>query len=153
MKKLQNKIPPPVITLTFGLLMWAAHELFPILQFEFQALFYFGIGLIVIGLTFDIISFIGFRKNKTTVNPISPEKATSLVIDGFYRFTRNPMYLGMLLVLAGTGLIFATLSPFVLLPFFVLTMNFLQIKPEEKALEKIFSEQYIEYKKRVRRWL
>lgn len=108
---------------------------------------------IVVGVSMDIISFLNFQKNKTTVNPLSPEKATSLVIGGFYRFTRNPMYLGMLLILTGIAMLLASISSFLLLPVFVLAMNSLQIKPEEKALEKIFSEEYLNYKKKVRRWI
>lgn len=153
MKRIQNKIPPPIITLFIGFLMWSLSVHYPIKAFDSVIFFYSGITLVAMGLYLDIISFLNFRKNKTTVNPISPEKATNLVIDGFYRYTRNPMYLGMLLVLTGAALIFGALSTIFVLPFFVITMNELQIKPEEIALEKIFSAQYTNYKRKVRRWL
>jgi protein-S-isoprenylcysteine O-methyltransferase Ste14 len=104
-------------------------------------------------ISFHFISFFNFRIDQTTVNPISPEKSTNLVINSFYRFTRNPMYLGMLLVLTGTAMLFGDLSGILLLPLFIFTMNELQIKPKEIALEKIFSDQYVNYKKKVRRWL
>lgn len=153
MSRIQNKIPPPIITLIIGLMMWSLNIYYPIQEYDSTLLFYFGITFIVLGLYLDVVSFFNFRKNKTTVNPISPEKATNLVIGGFYRFTRNPMYLGMLSILTGTALLFGSLSPVVMLPFFIYTMNELQIMPEEIALEKIFSSQYTSYKQKVRRWL
>jgi len=125
----------------------------PIQSISFSMLFYLGILSIFVGLSLVVVSFFNFKKNETTINPLSPEKATSLVIEGFYRFTRNPMYLGMLLILTGIALFFGSLSSFVLLPAFIAVMNSLQIKPEEEVLEKIFSQEYIDYKKRLRRWL
>jgi len=153
MKRLQHKIPPPIITLVIALMMWGLHLLLPIRSVNFSILFYFGILCILAGLSLDIVSFLDFRKSDTTVNPLSPERATSLVIEGFYRFTRNPMYLGMLLILIGIAMLFASLSSFILLPIFVVLMNSLQIIPEEQALEKIFSQEYLDYKKKVRRWI
>ncbi len=153
MDRIRNKIPPPVIALTIGLLMWALHINWPVYNFDTPALFYIGVTFISIGLCLDILSFFNFRKNKTTVNPISPEKASHLVVEGFYRFTRNPMYLGMLSVLTGTALLFSSLSGFLLLPLFIFLMNNLQIKPEEAVLERLFTKEYLEYKKAVRRWM
>ena len=153
MKRIQNKIPPPVITLIFGLLMWSLSVHYPIKAFENVILYYSGLTFVIIGLYLDVKSLFNFRKNNTTISPISPEKATNLVIGGFYRFTRNPMYLGMLSILAGAAMLFGALSTILTLPVFIITMNELQIKPEEVALEKIFAEQYINYKQKVRRWL
>ncbi|MCP3850593.1 MAG: isoprenylcysteine carboxylmethyltransferase family protein [Gammaproteobacteria bacterium] len=153
MKILQNKIPPPVISLIIILLMWEFHTTLPIVIIKFSFSIYIGIACIFIGLCMDILSFFRFLKNKTTINPIIPENASSLVIDGFYRFTRNPMYLGMLFVLTGIAILFSSLSSFLLLPVYILLINTLQIKPEEEALEKVFSEQYLNYKNNVRRWL
>jgi len=153
MKKLQHKIPPPIITLLIGLIMWGLHRFFPIGIIDFSALFYLGIISILVGLSLDVISFLNFQKNKTTVNPLSPDKATSLVIEGFYRFTRNPMYLGMLLILTGVAMLFGSFVSFFTLPVFVLIMNTLQIKPEEEALEKVFTDEYLDYKNKVRRWI
>jgi len=153
MKQIQNKIPPPVIAFISGLLMWFLSVHFPIKMFDGAVYFYSGITFVFMGLYLDITSLFEFRKSKTTVNPISPEKATNLVVDGFYQYTRNPMYLGLLLILTGTALAFAALSASFMLPIFVIAMNELQIKPEEIALEKLFSSQYTSYKQKVRRWL
>ena len=159
MDKIKTKIPPPVITLCFGLIMWAMSLYFPYFSFEefgfFEEpkLFLIAIVCIAFGLCLDVVSFINFLKHKTTVNPIRPEKASALVINGFYRFTRNPMYLGMAFILTGSALLFANIGSLLVLPFFIACMNYLQIKPEEKILENIFKEGYLEYKKTVRRWL
>ncbi len=153
MRLLQNKIPPPIIGLSIGLLMWWLSRQYPIYQFHFEWVNYLAYGLILCGLFIDIESLYKFIKNKTTANPLSPQKASKLVISGFYRFSRNPMYLGMLLVLTGAALLFAAVSSLLLLPLFILAINYLQIANEEKALEEIFGEDYLNYKQRVRRWL
>ncbi len=88
---------------------------------------------------------IAFRKSKTTVNPLTPENASSLVIAGIYRVTRNPMYLGMLLILSAWGLFLGKAITFLVLPVFVTFMNKLQIIPEEEALERLFSQVFLDY--------
>jgi len=153
MNKIKTKIPPPVITLSFGLTMWAVSINFPLGLIDHPSLFWIAIICIGFGLCLDVMSFINFLKHKTTVNPISPEKASKLVVTGFYRFTRNPMYLGMIFILTGSAFLFGNIGSFLVLPFFILTMNYLQIEPEEKVLENNFGESYLEYKKSVRRWI
>ncbi|MBT5230059.1 MAG: isoprenylcysteine carboxylmethyltransferase family protein [Methylococcales bacterium] len=153
MKILHTKIPPPIIALLTVLAMWPLKTVLPLHIFDHPALFYTGIVIICIGLSLDLVSLFNFIKNKTTINPVSPHKAAHLVISGFYRYTRNPMYLGLLLVLTGTAMLFATASAFLLLPLFVIAINTLQIKPEEAALETLFGEQYTHYKSQVNRWI
>ncbi|MDQ7050744.1 MAG: isoprenylcysteine carboxylmethyltransferase family protein [Enterobacterales bacterium] len=150
---LKNKIPPPVIGLSIGLLMWWLNGFSPIISYKNQLLDYFAIAIILVGISIDIQSLYNFIKNKTTANPLTPQKASKLVISGFYRFTRNPMYLGMFLVLLGTALLFGSLASLLLLPAFIGAINYLQISNEEKALETLFGEEYLSYKQRVRRWL
>ena len=94
-----------------------------------------------------------FRKAKTTINPTSPEKASYLVSGGIYRVTRNPMYLGMQFILIATIFKFGNYYGFIALPLFILYITQFQIKPEERIIEKIFGEEYCQYKKKVRRWL
>ena len=152
MKALDHKIPPPLVGLILAAAMWgiakstAATLAVPDPVFAATAVALVGIG-------FDIAGLVAFRLAKTTVNPMRPEKATSLVTSGVYRYTRNPMYVGMLFLLMAWALYLD--SPWALLgPLaFVLYMNRFQIGPEEKALEALFGEDFISYRQKVRRWL
>ena len=97
---------------------------------------------------------VGFRKAQTTVNPLSPEQATSLVSGGIYRFTRNPMYLGMLLVVIASGIFWQHLVALAVgAVFFFAYINRFQITPEEQAMEKLFGDEFRTYCERARRWL
>jgi protein-S-isoprenylcysteine O-methyltransferase Ste14 len=87
------------------------------------------------------------------VDPRTPAAASSLVVGGIYRVTRNPMYLGFLLVLLALALYLGTLTAFVVLPLFVVYLNEFQIKPEESALRARFGSAFDSYASRVRRWL
>ena len=105
------------------------------------------------GLALDLISLFNFRKAKTTVNPLRPENTTELITTGLYTITRNPMYLGMAIMLTGAALILRSLSPLIMPLIFCLVVTLVQILPEEKALEELFGEEYRNYKHRVARWI
>lgn len=150
---LKNKIPPPFIMLFFGFMMWLTRHYDKITTSKSPDLTYLAFILVVVGVFLDIRSFLNFRKLKTTVNPLSPNKASNLVITGFYRYTRNPMYLGMFLLLLAWALLLQNYLSFLYLPIFVFTINQLQIKPEEIVLEKIFGDEYRKFKTKVRRWI
>nr|WP_269808826.1 isoprenylcysteine carboxylmethyltransferase family protein [Enterovibrio nigricans] len=96
---------------------------------------------------------LAFKAQKTTVNPIKPESSSSLVQSGIYRFTRNPMYLGMALFLVGCGVFFDSAYAIASVLLFVLYMTKFQIQPEESALTKIFGQAFIDYMRTTRRWL
>lgn len=93
-------------------------------------------------------AFVRFRQAQTTVNPMEPEKATSLVTDGVFRISRNPMYLGLLLLLTGWALWLGTASPWFVPPLFVIAISVAQIVPEE-----LFGERYRAYRQSVARWI
>ncbi len=112
-----------------------------------------GVVFIVTGLCLDLWCAAQFYRAKTTVNPLRPENSSALVVDGMYRLTRNPVYLGMLLVLTGVAFLLGSMSPFLVLPVFIVAINYLQIFPEEKALTDLFGARYREYRQSVRRWL
>ncbi len=112
MNKLKTKIPPPIISLLITILMWTLDAHYPIIKFDFFEYSFLAYLLIFIGALLDIISFLNFRKHKTTVTPMSPQKTSQRVIKGFYRFTRNPMYLGMLFILTGIAILFSSLIAF-----------------------------------------
>ncbi|MEO9870547.1 methyltransferase family protein [Ekhidna sp.] len=108
---------------------------------------------LVSGALIALAGIAAFRLRGTTTDPTKPEKASTLVTNGIYMYTRNPMYFGMLLVLIG-GIIRIG-NPFCILSaiFFVLYMNKFQIRPEEGALKNLFPNEYPEYLKKVRRWI
>ena len=149
---MRAKIPPPVWLLAFGVLMWFVAKsayAYPV------AIPYALIVALVIGLPGVLCATAGmreFNRASTTVNPLKPEEASSLVTTGIYQRTRNPMYVGLLLILAGWAVWLSSLSNLVLLASFVLVITELQIKPEEKALAMLFGKEYEDYTKRVRRW-
>lgn len=105
------------------------------------------------GLGVGIAGVLAFRRARTTVNPWRPERASALVDTGIYRHTRNPMYLGLLLGLLGWAVYLGSLLALLLALAFVPWMNRFQIGPEERALERIFGDDFAAYRRRVRRWL
>lgn len=146
-------IPPPIIALLCGLAMWGIAEAFPQMRFAFPFQSLLAGGFVAVGLALDLISIGAFRKAKTTVTPLTPEKATSLVVTGLYRYTRNPMYLGLLLILSGIAIWLGSPINGMILIAFVGYITAFQIAPEEARLVKLFGSDYKRYRARVRRWL
>ncbi len=150
---LKNKIPPPVYMLIFAVLMYYLAKYLPIAQFidaPINKLAYVFAGA---ALLLDFSALFLFFRSKTTPNPIKPENANKIVTSGMYRYTRNPMYLGLFFWLVAWAIHLAVVSPFLLLPVFIWVLNTMQIAPEEQALEKKFGDSYLDYKQRVRRWI
>ena len=148
---LKNKIPPPLVTLLFGMSIYFSTELIPPLAFKYQGTL--AITVLTIGLVIMVSAILTFRQLQTTINPLQPNKATSLAVSGVFRFSRNPMYLAMLLILVALSLASGALAAVFLLPGFVIYISIFQIVPEEQAMEKLFSDQYLKYCKKVRRWI
>ncbi len=151
---LELKVPPLALVFLFGALMWlaSAYSTFTIaLTLPWRSAF--AIIFCTMGLAIVLAGALAFRRAKTTVNPLTPEATTTMVISGIYRFTRNPMYLGFFFVLAGWAIYLSNLLAFALLPLFVWYMNRFQILPEERALGAKFSHAFTAYKCSVRRWL
>lgn len=150
---LELRIPPLLLTALFAVAMAVAHLAVPSLSFAFPGLTGAGVFLSVVGAVVCIWGVVAFRRARTTVDPTRPEKASSLVRDGIYRFTRNPMYLGFLLLLGGLALLLGNwLALFVSIAF-VPYMNRFQIEPEERALASIFGTEFERFRREVRRWL
>jgi len=153
MPSLELKIPPPAVALLCAAGMWAiAHYsapyvLSPVMRWALVAIY------AVLGAAFDFAGLLAFRQSKTTINPLHPEKSSTLVSHGIYRVTRNPMYCGMAsLLLAWAAYLQSPLSVFGVLVFIGYITQF-QIKPEERMLEALFGDEYSRYCARVRRWL
>ena len=150
---LKLKIPPPFYALSVALIMWLASQYFPIATLIVAPWNILGIALVVLAAVMDFTSLYLFFKKKTTPNPMKPEFTTGLVTNGMYKISRNPMYLGMLMMLIGFAIFLGQLSPFLIIPLFYVVITEMQIKPEEEMLEQKFGTEYIEYKTKVRRWL
>ncbi|CAA6812458.1 MAG: Isoprenylcysteine carboxyl methyltransferase [uncultured Thiotrichaceae bacterium] len=146
-------IPPPAWLLLFAASMWAIDRTFPL--FEWLSEPWNKIGLVLIGSAFliDLTSLMTFFKKHTTPNPFRPRKTQTIVTTGPYSFTRNPMYLGMVIILTGWGVYLGSVTPFVLIPPFVWIITVMQIIPEEDILEEKFGQEYLDYKVRVKRWI
>ncbi len=153
MKSLELKIPPPVIALLVAVSMWFARSYAPSLAHGIPWRSALAVALVLIGIALALAGVLEFRKAKTTVNPTKPETTSAVVATGIYRFTRNPMYLGMLLVLVGWAAFLANAISFALVPMFVLYMSRFQIGPEERVLSDHFGNEYAAYLQSVRRWL
>ena len=153
MKILELKVPPLLLVLLIGCAMGVASNFAVRLDVPEPVRI---LGALTLALTGGGIAASGtsaFRQAKTTVNPLAPEKSSALVSTGIYGVTRNPMYLGMMLVLAGWSVFLASGPAFLGLPGFVLYMGRFQIAPEESMLAKLFGTEYLDYKRTVRRWL
>lgn len=142
---------PPVFFLLFLLLSVALHYQWPLAEVVPEPWNYSGAAVILVALAMLIVSAGAFARAETAIIPFQP--SSHLVTGGFYRFTRNPMYLGMLLVLLGADLLMGSLSSFLLLPLFMLVIQRRFIRHEEALLEATFGEEYRRYRARVRTWL
>jgi len=149
--QIHKNIHPPIVALIFitiaHLLGWFVRVPFVVPDFMQNV----GFGLIVVGFFLAVAAFMEFRKARTTLDPHGSVKA--LVTGGVFRITRNPIYLGFLLMVIGFPLNAGLYSGALVAPFFMLTVNQLVIEKEEAYLEKKFGETYTGYRSRVRRWL
>ena len=130
MPQLELKIPPPLVAVITAGAMYG-----------------------VVGASFDVAGLIAFRRAKTTVNPMAPHQSSSVVSTGIYRFTRNPMYLGLVFLLLAWAVYFSSAWALLGVPAFMAYITQFQIKPEEHVLAARFGKAYTDYCARVRRWI
>jgi protein-S-isoprenylcysteine O-methyltransferase Ste14 len=152
-RSLELKIPPPAVALAFAALMWMLAHATPYVSSPAAGRAVVAVILAVAGVSISLTAMISFRHARTTVNPMRPGSASTLVTGGIYRYTRNPMYLGLLIVLLGWAVWLANAPALVFLPGFVLYIYCFQIAPEERTLAKLFGAEYQAYLASVRRWL
>ena len=152
---MKNKIPPPIVLALFGLLIYLEDKYFFVsITAELDHQRIYTLCVAIVGFCIIALGMLEFHKAKTSVNPLKLDKSSTVVNSGIYRFTRNPMYLGLVILLIAFcvklgdvfGLIF-------IVPLFIWYMTMLQIKPEEEAMSKLFGAEYEIYKGKVRRWL
>lgn len=153
LQALELKIAPPAVAVLVAGAMWGISLVAPLLEMPAFIRVAAAVTIALVGGGFSLAGVMSFRRAKTTVNPMKPETASSLVCSGIYAVTRNPMYLGLLFVLVAWAVFlssaWALLGPLV----FVLYLNRFQIEPEERVLSTLFGTGYFAYKSKVRRWL
>jgi len=153
MNALELKLPPPLQASLSLLGMWLIGRCFPAFGVVFSWHAALGILLAGIGGVWLVTGVLAFRRAKTTVNPLTPQATSTLVTTGVYRFSRNPMYVGLLFVLAGWGSYLANGLALLVLPLFVASMTRWQIIPEERIMAAKFGDEFEAYNRSVRRWL
>jgi len=153
MKVLEHRIPPPIVTAIFAVIMWQVSTIG--YTFDLNALLrdVIIVLLVVLGACFSLGGMLTFKKAETTVNPLKPDSASSLVTSGIFGLSRNPMYVGMALFLLAWGTYLCSVFAFFCVPVFVYYIDRFQIKPEERALQGIFGDEFERYTSSVRRWL
>jgi len=150
MKRRRQPLPPAYLLLTL-VAMQALHLFTPVTTLIPAPYRYAGIVVIVAGLAVTIPSASLFRKLGTPLKPF--EESTTVVTAGMYRWTRNPMYLGMVVVLLGVAILSGSLTVFLPVPVFIAIIHFQFILHEERFMEELFGDEYLTYKHRVRRWI
>ena len=150
---LRLRFPPLAVAGTAGFVGWIIARTFPSVSLDLGARTSWAAAFGLLGMICSISGVISFRRAHTTVNPLKPDAATALVISGIYQVTRNPMYLGFLLLLLGELVWLANPLALLAAPAFVLYLNRFQIGPEEQALRERFGFAYLTYITRVRRWI
>jgi protein-S-isoprenylcysteine O-methyltransferase Ste14 len=153
MSSLDNRIPPPVVTLAVGLAMAAGALAAPTYPIPLVIRLAVAGGLLLFAGLVGGGAIAAFGKAKTTINPVHIESASALVTSGAFRITRNPMYLAMVLLLTAEAVIYG--RPALLLGplLFLVFITRFQIVPEERVMQAKFGQAYTAYRARVRRWL
>ena len=153
MQALELKIPPVVLVVLFALAMWLLPQWLPALAIPQSWRLLLAGSFFVAGVAIALSGVLAFRKANTTVDPRVPQQSSSLVVRGIYRYSRNPMYVGFLLLLTALTCYLMSAAALALLPLFVWYMNRFQIAPEERHLLQKFGADYQAYCDKVRRWL
>ncbi len=153
MQRLEHLVPPPLVALIVGLAMWGAARVYAPLDLPLALRIALALLVGGDGVALAVTGFITFRRMGANIDPHHIDRGKVLVTSGVYRFTRNPMYLGMTLVLCGYALWLArpisALGPVL----FVAFITWLQILPEERAMRAKFGAAYEAYMRATRRWI
>ena len=148
---MNNRIPPPIVTFICGISIYYSKSFFnQFLNFSNNGISLF---LLILGLIVFISAVRSFRKQKTTVNPLKPKQASSLVTSGIFRFSRNPMYLGMLIILFSISFKFNFIGGIIISLLFFIFITKFQIVPEEEAMHELFGDKFTQYSNTTRRWI
>jgi protein-S-isoprenylcysteine O-methyltransferase Ste14 len=150
---METRVPPDLVMLFAACLAWLLSRLAPSLALDVPLHRALAVVIALLGLAFSLGSRSAFKRAETTLDPLHPDHASRLVTSGLYRFTRNPMYVGQCLAIAGWCLWLDHALAWAALVAHVAFLTMFQIKPEERVLMAKFGEDYRVYCARVRRWL
>ena len=150
MEKKRKIIPPVYLAMTL-VLMWLSHRYIPLYQYISEPVAYSGVILVLLGITVAAISAGMFKQADTGLEPFS--EATTLVTGGFFRISRNPIYMGLFLMLAGVAVLMGSIGALLPVPVFVLIIRNNFVLGEERFMESVFGQHYLDYKSKVRRWI
>jgi len=153
MSRLELLVPPPVIMLLTGLVMWMLAGLVPALGVPWGGSLAAGAVIALLGLASGLAGPIPVGRARTPADPRRPARASTLVTAGIYGYSRNPMYLGVLLILIGWAVYLGNVLSGLCALGFVAYISRFQILPEERLLQEKFGEDFLAYKSAVRRWL
>ena len=147
---MKTLIPPPIVTIVFLFVIFFTKDIF---RFSIELPILLGYITIVAGLIIIFVAAKQFKAANTTINPTKPETASVLVSNGVFSYSRNPMYLGMLIIIIGFSIIHNLIAIIVFMPLWIIYMINFQIIPEEEAMKILFKEEFLNYSKKTRRWI
>jgi len=151
--RLELMVPPDLVWVLVAVLMWLASIKTPRVSLPSPLRVTVAVALTIIGVWAMVAARVSLERAQTTWSPMAPRRTTSLVTSGVYGLSRNPIYLGMLLVMLGFAVALASPAAAVLSALFVLYLNRFQIVPEERVLAASLGQEYVDYVQRVRRWI
>lgn len=150
---LEHRVPPPVVGAIVAGIMWLGRRLVPEATFGLPLRWLWVAGTALLAVLIAGVAIRTFARAETTVNPLEPEAADKLVTSGIFRYSRNPMYVGLTMVLVAFALFLHNIVSFALIALFPAFITRFQIIPEERALAAKFGADYETYRRSVRRWL
>ena len=148
--QMKTLIPPPIVTIVFLFVIFFTKDIF---RFSIELPTLLGYITILAGLIIIFVAAKQFKAANTTINPTKPETASVLVSNGVFSYSRNPMYLGMLIIIIGFSIIHNLIAIIVFMPLWIIYMINFQIIPEEEAMKILFKEEFLNYSKKTRRWI
>lgn len=150
---LELKVPPVIQVIIIAIIMYALSKIVVSLKFSLNGSTWLAAIFVILGLSLGVLGVLQFKKAQTTVNPHDISQASHLVTSGIFRYTRNPMYLGLSLVLLGWAFYLSHYLAVMILPLFIIYMTRFQILPEERMMTQKFGKRYQAYISSVRRWI
>jgi protein-S-isoprenylcysteine O-methyltransferase Ste14 len=146
-----KQILPPTYVLLALIVMLILHFVFPGIKLIPLPWNLLGLIPLIAGIALNLVADSAFRRAGTTVKPF--QESSVLLTDGVYRYSRHPMYLGFVLILIGGAILLGSLTPWIIIPIFVVLMEVVFIQIEEQMLEEKFGPAWLDYKRKVRQWI